>query len=87
MVVNVRLLGFFQMMLGRMYLEVSLDSDSTLEDLWNHFVATYPQFEEDDLRRIAGASLNGVYAPSEQWDTAKLSDGDQVDLLTQMGGG
>ncbi len=87
MVVNVRLLGFFQMMLGRMYLEVSLDSNATMEDLWHFFEAAYPQFAKDDLRRIAGASVNAVYAPSEEWATTALSDGDQVDLLTQMGGG
>jgi len=87
MVIHLRLLGFFQMMLGRMYDTVQLEEPATLEDLWNHLVSAHPQLQEEDMSRIAGMAVNGCFAGRSTWKTVPLSPEDRVDLLSQMGGG
>jgi len=82
-----RLLGFFQMMLGTMYTTVRIEEPATLEDLWDHLVASYPQLQEEDMSRIAGMAVNGCFAGRNTWKTVDLSPEDRVDLLSQMGGG
>ena len=85
--VRVRLLGFYQMMLGRMYENIELEEKSNLEDLWNHFQSSYVQLQSEDMKRIAGMSVNGTYVPRKNWRSFILYEGDKVDLLSQMAGG
>lgn len=75
------------MMLGKMYENVELTAPANLEDLWNYFVANYKQMQGEDLRAIAGMSVNGVYVGVENWQDYQLKDKDEVNLLSQMGGG
>ena len=85
--VRVRLLGFYQMMLGRMYENIELEEKSNLEDLWNHFQSSYVQLQSEDMKRIAGMSVNGTYVRRKKWKSFTLQQGDKVDLLSQMAGG
>ncbi|QRN86452.1 MoaD/ThiS family protein [Clostridia bacterium] len=87
MLIKLRLLGFFQMMLGTMYLDMELPEGSTAHDLWQNLVNRYVQLQKEDMSRIAGMSLNGEYKYVQDWPGVLLHDGDEVDLLTQMGGG
>ena len=87
MLINLRLLGFFQMMLGTMYLKVELLPESTAYNLWQELVGRYVQLQKEDMSKIAGMSLNGEYKYVQDWPDVLLHDGDEVDLLTQMGGG
>ena len=87
MKVQVRLLGFYQMILGKMYEEVTLQEGATLETLWTHFQEKHPQLRREDMKWIAGMSVNGTYIHREQWETRYLSDDDKVDLISQMAGG
>ena len=87
MQIKLRLLGFFQMMLGTMYLDLDLPKGSTAQDLWQSLVNKYVQLQKEDMSRIAGMSLNGEYKSVQDWPDVVLHEGDEVDLLTQMGGG
>lgn len=87
MLIKLRLLGFFQMMLGTMYLDMELPKGSTAYDLWQNLVSQYVQLQKEDMSRIAGMTLNGEYKYVQDWPNVLLNDGDKVDLLTQMGGG
>ena len=40
-----------------------------------------------DMKRIAGMSVNGTYMERKKWKAVTLSEGDKVDLLSQMAGG
>ena len=85
--IQVRLLGFYQMMLGRMYEDVRLEAGANLENLWAYFRDNYPQMQPADMKRIAGMSVNGTYIQRKKWSTVTLSEDDKVDLLSQMAGG
>lgn len=87
MKIRVRLLGFYQMMLGKMYEEVELLPGANLEDLWIHFKSTYRQLQDEDMKAIAGMSVNGRYIKRDRWTGYSVKAGDRVDLLSQMGGG
>lgn len=87
MTIKLRLLGFFQMMIGTMHLEIELPAGSTAQDLWVALVHRYVQLQKEDMSKIAGMSLNGGYVHLQDWPSVQLCDGDEVDLLTQMGGG
>lgn len=87
MKISVRLLGFYQMMLGRMYEDIRLDPGANLEDLWNYFQDRYVQLQSEDMKRIAGMSVNRIYVRRKNWISATLKEGDKVDLFSQMAGG
>lgn len=87
MLIHVRLLGFYQMMLGRMYQDVNLAGGANLEELWNYFQRSYAQLHEKEMKNIAGMAVNGVYVPRTEWKRHTLSDEDRVDLISQMAGG
>ena len=85
--VHVRLLGFYQMMLGRMYEDIQLRKGASLDELWNYFQSSYVQLQSEDMKRIAGMSVNKTYIPRKNWRSFVLQEGDKVDLLSQMAGG
>ena len=85
--VRVRLFGFYQMALGKMYDTIELEEEANLEDLWNHFRDAYVQLKSEDMKRIAGMAVNGRYVNRRLWSTYILREGDRVDLLSQMAGG
>ena len=87
MVIKVRLLGFFQMMLGTMYLDMEIPAGESIRYLWESIVDKYVQLQKEDMSRIAGISVNGEYIHQKNWNSFLLKKGDMVDLLTQMGGG
>jgi len=87
MLIKLRLLGFFQMMLGTMYLDIELPEKSTAQDLWQILVRRYSQLQKEDMSKIAGMTVHGKYVQVENWPFVLLRNGDQVDLFTQMGGG
>ena len=85
--VHVRLLGFYQMMLGKMYEDVTLEEGSNLDDLWNHFRNSYVQLRDSDMKSIAGMSVNGIYVPRDKWSNFIIGDDSDIDLISQMAGG
>ena len=75
------------MMIGTMYLSIDLPEGGSAQDLWSNIVAKYVQMQKEDMSKIAGMAVNGEYVYYEEWSNFLLHDGDEVDLLTQMGGG
>lgn len=87
MEIRIRLLGFFQMMLGTMYLECQLEEGATAQDLWQHLADRYGQLRDPEMRSVAGIRVDGTHYPARQWESVRLHPGSEVDLLTRMGGG
>ncbi len=87
MEIRVRLLGFFQMMLGTVYLECRLEEGATAQDLWRHLEGRFEQLRDPEMRSVAGIRVNGTHYPARQWESVPLHSGSEVDLLTRMGGG
>jgi thiamine biosynthesis protein ThiS len=87
MKVQVRLFGYYQLTLGKMYETIELNEEANLNDLWNHFRNRYVQLKSEDMKRIAGMAVNGMYVKKKSWKTHTLRDGDRVDLLSHMAGG
>ncbi|MBI9104520.1 MAG: MoaD/ThiS family protein [Spirochaetales bacterium] len=87
MTIKIQLFGYYQMMLGRMYLEITLTEPSSLEDLWQHMVSSHRQLKSPDMKAIAGMAVNGRYIKREDWSRFQLTDMDKIDLASQMAGG
>jgi molybdopterin converting factor small subunit len=87
MTINLRLLGYYQLITGTLYLKPELPEDSTLEDLWSFLVKRYRQLESDDMKSIAGMTVNGTYVNRKDWADYIPKDNDSIDLISQMAGG
>jgi thiamine biosynthesis protein ThiS len=87
MTINLRLLGYYQLIIGTMYMEVDLPVQSSLEDLWDYLVSGYRQMQSKDMKMIAGITVNKEFISRGDWHSKILIHGDRVDLVSQMAGG
>lgn len=87
MTINLRLLGYYQLITGTLYLKPELPDGSTLEELWELLVSRYRQLESKDMKSIAAMTVNGVYVHRDDWCDYNPNDNDDIYLISQMAGG
>lgn len=87
MTIKLRLLGYYQLIIGTMIMDMILPENSSLEDLWQSLVSRCRQLESEDMKSIAGMTVNGVYINRKDWSTTVLVPNSAVDLVSQMAGG
>ncbi len=70
-----------------MQMDIDLAEPASVGDLWQHLVSSFRQLQSEDLKAIAGISINNHYIGRNQWESVYLTNGDHVLLVSQMAGG
>ena len=87
MKIKVKFYGFVQLIIGKVELELEFPASSSLEDVWNYLLQTYPQLKGQDIKKMTLAKIKNETLEHDEWAKVSITQNESIEFYSLLAGG